>query len=442
MRDYMERLRERGELLEVHREVSPRHELAAVTQAAQNRWGKPILFHRVAGSSLPVLTNIYGSRDRLAEILGIGADDFCRQWNNLVNLAPALDEPLKTVGGPEVALVDCRLSDLPLITYAERDAAPYFTSAMFIAKEPETGVRNLSFHRSMYVSDGELRCRLAPRHHLTLYHEKAERMDRPLEAAMLIGPPPTAFLSAAAPLPYDADELEVAAKLAGRPIEMRPCRQVDLMVPATTEIVIEGRFLPNERRPEGPFGEFMGYYTPVGQNAVFEVLGVTRRTDAIFHSILCGSAEEVLTLELSVAANIYQRISAVLPGVIDVTCQPFVLHTVVKIRQQYEGHARQVLLAVLGAEPTWAKACTVVDEDVDIYDMNDVMWAVLTRSRPDVDTLIIPDTPSFYRDPHKDHWGRLGIDATAPFERRSEFVRKRIPGADRIDLAAYFDVLD
>ena len=439
MRNYMERLRERGELLEVHREVTPKHELAAVTQAAQNRWGKPILFHRVAGSSLPVLTNIYGSRDRLTEILGIGADDFCRQWNNLVNLAPALEEPLETVDEAELDIVDCRLSDLPLITYCEHDAAPYFTSAMFIAKEPETGVRNLSFHRSMYVSDEELRCRLAPRHHLTLYHEKAEGMGRPLEAAMLIGPPPTAFLSAAAPAPYDADELEVAAKLAGSPIEMRPCKHVDLMVPATTEIVIEGRFLPNERRPEGPFGEFMGYYTPVGQNAVFEVLGVSRRADAIFHSILCGSAEEVLTLELSVAANIYQRISAVLPGVLDVTCQPFVLHTVVKIRQQYAGHARQVLLAVLGAEPTWAKVCTVVDEDVDIYDMNDVMWAVLTRSRPDVDTVIIPDTPSFYRDPHKDHWGRLGIDATAPFERRSEFVRKRIPGAEAIDLAAYFD---
>jgi UbiD family decarboxylase len=175
---------------------------------------------------------------------------------------------------------------------------------------------------------------------------------------------------------------------------------------------------------------------------VFEVLGVTCRRDAVFHSILCGSPEEVLTLELSVSANIYQRVSAVLPGIIDVTCQPFVLHTVVKIRQQYEGHARQVLLAVLGAEPTWAKVCTVVDEDVDIYDMNDVMWAVLTRSRPDVDTLIIPDTPSFYRDPHKDHWGRLGIDATAPFDRRGEFVRKRIPGAEGLDLAAYFDGRD
>src|SRR3546814_2823278 len=106
----------------------------------------------------------------------------------------------------------------------------------------------------------------------------------------------------------------------------------------------------------------MGYYVPEAPNAVFEVLGVTCRRDATFHSILCGSSEEVLTLELSVAANIYQRISAVLPGILDVTCQPFVLHAVVKIAQQYEGHARQVLLAVTGSEPTWAKAVTVVDE--------------------------------------------------------------------------------
>ena len=438
MREYMQTLRARGDLLEVTREVDPRHELAAVTSAAHRRFGKPILFHRVKGATLPVLTMIYGSRERLAEILGIGPDEFCRKWSDLAGVASARDVTLRPAAAPPGDLIECKLSDLPLITYSERDAAPYFTSAMFLAHEPETRVRNLSFHRSMFVSDQELRCRLAPRHHLTMYHEKAEKMDKPLDAAMLIGPPPTAFLTAASPLPYDADELEVAAQLAGESIEMRPCRHIDMMVPASTEIVIEGRFLPNVRRDEGPFGEFMGYYTPVGQNAVFEVLGVTRRSDAVFHSILCGSSEEVLTLELSVDANIFQRINAVLPGIVDVTCHPFVTHVIVKIRQQYDGHARQVLLAVFGAEPTWAKMCTVVDEDVDIYDLEDVTWAVLTRSRLDKDVIVIPDTPSFYRDPHKDHWGRMGIDATVPFDRRKEFERKRIPGADSVDLSTYF----
>jgi UbiD family decarboxylase len=440
MREYLELLRARGDVVEINRQVDPKHELAAVTALAIKKWDKPILFNKVKGTNFPVLTHTYGSRQRLAEIINIEPQDFCRQWSRLASLGGEGNKPVDVDPAERgYEYYDCKLGELPLITYSARDAAPYFTSAMFVAKEPETEVPNLSFHRSMYVSDRELRCRLAPRHHLTLYHEKAEGMGKPLEAAMLIGPPPTSFLSAAAPIPYDADELEVAGQLAGKPLEMRPCKWVDLTVPASTEIVIEGRFLPNERRSEGPFGEFMGYYTPEEPNAVFEVLGVTCRKDAIFHSILCGAPEEVLTLELSVAANVYKRISDVLPGIVDVTCQPFVLHTVVKIKQQYEGHARQVILAVLGTEPTWAKMCTVVDEDVDIYDMNDVMWAVLTRARPDRDMITIEDTPSFYRDVHKDHWGRLGIDATAPFDRRDDFVRKTIPGVDTLDLSHYID---
>ena len=436
----MKRLRERDELLVTAREVDAKHELAAVTEKVQRTVNRPILFTNVSGSALPVLTNIYGSRERLAEILGIGPRDFCRKWNELTTLGD-FEGPLKKEVPIPNDLLDAKLSDLPCLTYSERDGGPYFTSALFVAEEPETGVPNLSFHRSMYISDDELRCRLAPTHHLTMYHEKAESMGRHLEAAMLIGPPPEVFLAAAAPVPYETDELEVAASLAGETLEMRRCKHIDLMVPASTEIVIEGRFLPNERRPEGPFGEFMGYYIPVGDNAVFEVLGVTMRPDAVFHSINCGSSEEVLTLELSIAANTYQRISAVLPGILDVVCLPFVLHTVVQIRQQYAGHARQVLMAVFGASPTWAKFCTVVDEDVDIYDLNDVVWAVLTRSRPDRDVLIVPDTPSFYRDPHQDHWARLGIDATAPFERRDDFERKRVPDVDGVDLTKYFDSL-
>lgn len=436
MRDYIAWLRERGDLLVVDKEIDPFHELAAVTHAAQKRWGKPILFTNVKGTRFPVVTNVYGSRERLAEVIGIDARDFCRQWSNLANLGSGGGEAFVKDEGDD--LIECKLSDLPLITYSDRDAAPYFTSAMFIAKDPETGVGNLSYHRSMYVSDSELRCRLAPRHHLTIYHEKAEKMGRPLEAAMLIGAPATSFLTAAAPLPYDVDELEVAARLKGAPIAMRKCKHIDLEVPADTEIVIEGRFLPNERRPEGPFGEFMGYYVPEGPNAVFEVLGVTVRRDAVFHSILCGSAEEVLTLELSVSANIYQRLSAALPGILDVTCQPFVTHAIVKIDPQFEGHARQVMLATIGAEPIWAKVITVVDEDVDIYSMDDVMWAVLTRCRPDKDMIIIPDTPSFYRDEAKDHWGRLLIDATKPFGRRAEFERKKIRLADKVNLADWF----
>ncbi|MCW2307710.1 UbiD family decarboxylase [Rhodobium gokarnense] len=440
MREFVAKLQDRGDLLVVDREIDPAHELAAVTHHAQKAWAKAVLFTNVKGTRFPVVSNVYGTRERLAEVIDIKAEDFCRQWSNLSSLgAGTLREPLVPAGDTGIEYEEVKLSDLPLITYSDRDGGAYFTSAMFIAKDPETGVGNLSYHRSMYISDAELRCRLAPRHHLTIYHEKAEKMGRPLEAAMLIGPPAHAFLTAAAPLPYDVDELEVAAQLRGTPIAMRKCNHIDLEVPAETEVVIEGRFLPNERRPEGPFGEFMGYYVPVGPNAVFEVLGVTVRRDALFHSILCGSPEEVLTLELSVSASIYQRLSAALPGIVNVTCQPFVNHAIVQIEPQFEGHARQVMLATIGAEPIWAKQITVVDTDVDIYDMDDVQWAILTRSRPDKDTIIIPDTPSFYRDEQKDHWGRMLIDATKPWGREDEFLRKKLRMADEIRLSDWFE---
>jgi UbiD family decarboxylase len=132
MRHYMQTLRERGEILDVHREVDPKHELAAVTQAAMRRWNKPILFQRVAGTTLPVLTNLYGSRERLAEIIGIAPDDFCRQWTNLTGLGGAVAGPLKREVPAAPDLIECRLSDLPLLTYSERDGGPYFTSAMVI----------------------------------------------------------------------------------------------------------------------------------------------------------------------------------------------------------------------------------------------------------------------------------------------------------------------
>jgi 4-hydroxybenzoate decarboxylase len=220
---------------------------------------------------------------------------------------------------------------------------------------------------------------------------------------------------------------------------MRRCRTVPLSVPAETEIVIEGRILPNVRRPEGPFGEFLGSYVPVGDNHVFEVSAVIARRDAIYHALVCGSPEDLRLLELSVATRVYQALLAAKQrGIIDVACVPNVLSTVVQIEQLYEGHARQVMLTAMGANHDYSKSVLVVDEDVDINDFDDVWWAYLTRGRADARALVVPDVPGFYRDPHKDFFGRLGIDATVPFGRKAEFLRKRIPGAEGIDLGGYF----
>jgi 4-hydroxybenzoate decarboxylase len=434
MRAYVEQLRQQGELRIVDREVSGQHELAAVVQASQRESDAPILFRRVAGSAHEVVSNIFGSRPRLTSMIGGGDGSFCRSWAALMRtppIAPVLvDEP--------PGLESLRLTALPQITYFQRDGGPYITAGVFLAKDPDTGIPNLSFHRSQIISDGELRIRLGGSHHLTQYQAKAEANGAALEAAILLGPPPEFVLAAAAPVPYDENEMEVAAKIMGAPLRLRSCRTIKLDVPADTEIVIEGRILPNIRRPEGPFGEFMGYYVEIGDNHVFEVTAVVGRPDALFHALVCGSPEDLRLLELSVATRTYQALlAASLRGIIDVACVPTVMSTVVKIEQLYEGHARQVLLSAIGANHDWNKTVFVVDEDVDINNFNDVWWAFLTRGRADHRALVIPEIPGFYRDVHKDHWGRLAIDATAPFGRRGEFVRKTIPGAAGIRTADY-----
>ena len=433
MRHYLEKMLAENRVRVVEREVSGQFELAAVTQASQRESDAPLLFRRVAGSRYPVMTNIFGSRPRLTQMLG-GNKSFCRRWTELM-ATPVI--PPVDVDEPN-DLEEIRLSDLAPITYFELDAGPYLTAGVYLANEPDTKVPNLSFHRAQIISDTELRIRLGGPHDLTRYQAKAEARGEAVEVAIMLGPPPELVLAAAAPIPYEESELEVAGRLAGHPLKMRRCRTVALSVPAETEIVIEGRILPNVRRPEGPFGEFLGTYVPVGDNHVFEISAVVARRDAIYHALVCGSPEDLRLLELSVATRVYQALlSAKQRGIIDVACVPNVLSTIVQIEQLYEGHARQVMLTAMGANHDYSKSVMVVDEDVDLNDLDDVWWAYLTRGRADTRALVIPDMPGFYRDPHKDFYGRLGIDATVPFGRKAEFLRKRIPGADTIDLKRY-----
>ena len=416
--------------------MNPEYELAAVTKCSQKNSDNALLFERVQGSNMRVATNLYGSHSRLCDLIGSPSDRFCLHWNELVGGAGASTSLLETVAVPSDRS-NGRLSDLPMITYHGRDAGPYITSALFLARDPDSGVPNLSFHRSMIVSDEELRIRLGSSHDLAKYQARAEARDEPLEAALMIGTPPEIFLAACSSPPIEVSELDVAAKIANRPIGMYPCNTIDLSVPADVEIIIEGRILPDVRRPEGPFGEFLGFYVPVGDNHVFEVSDVNWRNDAIYHALLCGSPEDLRPLEAVTAARIYGHVSRLIPGLIDVCCRPNVMITIMKISKQYQGHGKHALLAALGSHLDYNKVCIVVDEDVDIYDLDDVMWAYLARGRADKRAMILEDIPGFYRDPHQDHWGRLIIDATRPWGREKEFERKKVPGEDEIDLADY-----
>jgi 4-hydroxybenzoate decarboxylase len=452
MRDYIAQLQQRGEVIVVETPVDPKFELAAVTQLLQEKSDKVMLFRNVIGANMPVVSNIYGSRRRLCEMIGATDGNFCRRWTELYpgkqgDAHSTTNKATEKKAAAERAKADAHhprvsgtLSDLPQITYFEKDGGPYITSALYLARNPQNNIANLSFHRSQIIGNDELRVRLGSAHDLTQYQKLAEKNGDALPAVLLIGTAPEIFIAACASLPIDEDELSAAAAICGKPIVMQKCRSIDLEFPADTEVVVEGRFLPNVQRPEGPFGEFMGYYVPMGNNAVFEVLDVHWREDATFHSLNCGSPEDMHALDFAIATRIYRNLVDKVPGVINVACYPNLMNTVVQIRKQYDGHARHVLLAAFGAHLDYSKSCMVVDEDVDINNLNDVFWAYLTRGRADTRAFILNDIPGFYRDPHKDHWGRLAIDATKPWGREQEFERKRIPGADTLDLSKYVDL--
>ena len=437
MRAWVDRLADEGELLTVGRAVDPRFELAAVTKRAQEASNRPLLFENVRGTRLRVATNLFSDAARLRAVVGGADEPFAAAYAKVLDAAEARVEPPAVEIQAPGDLQHGRLTDLPLITYHERDAGPYFTAAIVLALDPESGVPNLSFHRAMYVGPDELRLRLGDSHDLTDYQRRAEESGQALPVALLIGVPPPVFFAAGTHLPAGVNEYALAAELAGQPVEVNSGSHSGLPVPAATEVVIEGRILPGERRPEGPFGEVLGYYVPEGPNHVMEVERVSWRRDALFHSLLCGSREDLALLEAVNAARVYRDLSRRLPGILDVSCAPAFMNTTVQIRPQYERHARDVMEVVFDSHADYNQLCCVVEEDVDLHDMNAVIHAFITRGRVDARTLVVTGRAGFYRDTQDDFAGRVGLDATRPFGREEEFVLKEVPGLDAIRLEDY-----
>jgi len=226
-----------------------------------------------------------------------------------------------------------------------------------------------------------------------------------------------------------------AEALRKEPLEVVRGETVDLEVPAGAEFVLEGEVLAGVREAEGPFGDFMQYYVPVMENHVLRVKAITHRNEAIYQTIQASSIEDTHLLALSREARVYEAVSKV-ADIRAVCLVPTILGCTISIRKRFEGEPKNVAAAAFGAY-SWLKCCVVVDHDVDVFDMNDVWWAMATRNRPDQGLLLMTHALGFPRDPYNLHRSKLGIDATAPLNQWDEFERKAVPGADDIRLEDY-----
>ncbi len=360
--------------------------------------------------------------------------------------------PVQVADGPvkEVKLQtgEFDLRHLPVHIAGQRDGGPVIGSGLVVSKDPDTGARNMSFHRLQVKGPQKSGILLYPRHTWRNYL-KYQTRNEPMPVAIFIGHHPLYYIAAATTAAYGVDEIEIAGGLLGNPVPLVRCETVDLEVPADAEIVLEGHIPPHYREDEGPFSEFQDYYvTGSGKNPVVEYQCMTRRDDAIFKNLQNGSEMEGCVFhKVPICATLFRRLKDIGggPTLHNVTVLPGVFGVVVQMTQRFYGEAKNLLLAALSSEYQHPKIAIAVDADVDIFNPAELLWALSTRVDPQQDVVVIPGTHNHAMDaslpelgaPGTALWQRRGskmlIDATTPpptdEKARSMFERIRPPHA-------------
>lgn len=428
----VEYLKNIGKLKIIEEETDPRYHLAEVAQKFEGT--EPVYFPRVKEAPYPVLVGLYWNREVLAHIFGCSALELPQQVREAVLRWQKREHKYKPEiidKGPANQLTELPLdlTSLPVPIHFLEDGGPYFLSSVVLAKDPDTGVHNASVHRLMVTGPQRLTMLIDKGRHLRDYYERAAARGEPLEITINNGIDPALYLASLVPpssAPLQANELEIASEFTGRPLELLRSRSVEVESVANSQFIIEGRILPHIKEMEGPCAEVTGYYAERGERWVVEVSAITAKQDPVLHTLLPGK-EVYNSVGLTGEANVCALLQAQVPEVKNVHfphggCGFY--QAVVKIEKVSEGAQKNAIMAAFAAFPS-LRIVTAVDEDVDIYNPEDVAWAVSTRFDPERDTILIKDAKSHELNPmSKGGIGsKMGIDATAPFPRPHQFKR-------------------
>lgn len=414
------------QILRIKEPVNRKFEMTSLVFELDRLGKSPVvIFENVEGSKMPVVTNIAGNRNLLAHCLQTSAADLPTTFRDRCqNYIPS--EVVSKGAWDDIVLegdqVD--LTQLPIPFQFSVDAAPYITAGQVTARDPETGVDTTGFHRLMLKGKNRLGISLHSRRRMYEFHRRAEARGQSLPAAIVIGTHPLHYMgSMAYAYPQHVRKFDIIGGLFGEPYRLARCGVEDLEVPAGAEIVIEGEILAGVHEPEGPFGEFTGYASYRSTQNVFVAHRVRMRRDAFFHSVVSGmSRDHILISCITREGEILNALRRNLPNVRAVhvphkTCGAFL--AIVSMKKIADGEPKMAMLTALGTE-LYTKQVIVVDDDVDIFDMDDVMWAVATRMRAEKDILLVPGVKSAIIDPTSDPKTftvtKMGIDATAPLE--------------------------
>jgi len=409
------------EIARVTKPISPRYEITALLTQLERSKRFPLLFcEKVNGSDAPVVINVQASRKLMAFALECRPDELADAFSARQN-QPIPPVELSAAPVHEVLRLDDEvdLTQVPLLTHYDVNAAPYITAGIVVAADPDTGVRNTSYNRLMLAGKRELRIFMAVGRHLWTLHNKAERRGEPLPIAIIIGVHPLFSLGAQAFTPSTDDEYAVIGGMMREALRVVRAKTVPIVIPADAEMVIEGRILPHIRREEGPFGEFTGHAVSKDERQVVEVTAITHRKNYIFQDVHAGYTEHKLMGAVPREAALIKAVRQTVPTVKNV-CMPVSgncrFHAYVSIAKRTPGQAKNAICAAFASDML-LKHVIIVDDDIDVFDEEQVLWAVSNRFQADHGLVVIPNAQGSELDPSAGPGGinaKMGLDATKP----------------------------
>jgi 2,5-furandicarboxylate decarboxylase 1 len=378
----------------ITQEIDPKFAVTAIAGKLAKQGRFPALyFTKLKGSSLPLVINLTASYERLALALDTNVSDMAKVYGErqlkpvppqVVNNGPVQEVVLK--GGK------AKLSTLPIPTHNELDSGPYITGGVLICRDPDTGRHNAGIYRHEVQGENQLGVFFQGTHHAGYIYERYREKNIPMEVAIAIGHYPTFILGSVSRLAGIGGEFEEAGALLGEPLELIKAETVDLMVPARAEIVIEGVMPPHETHFEGPFGEWPGYYVAEGEKPFIKVKAITMRQDAIYYDVFPANQEHLVLGSLPRMGSIYRRVKETVPGLVNVNVPAHArTHCYISIKKRSEAEVKKAAFAALNTESENLKFIVVVDDDINVFNEPEVMWAIGTRLRAEKDVLVIPN---------------------------------------------------
>jgi 4-hydroxy-3-polyprenylbenzoate decarboxylase len=442
LREYVESLEKVGQLRRIRTKVSVDLEIAEILRRVMYKnEGPAILFENVEGFKIPVLGNAFGSLRRLKMALDMeNFEEIGERMATLtklkiphgllnkVKMLPKLSEisdygPKSTNSGPVTEIVETSkptLDSLPIIKSFPKDSGRFITFGITVSKNPETQVRNLGVYRLQVIGSKKAIMHWQVHKRGALHYQMNKEKMQKTEVAVVIGADPATVFSAVAPVPEGLDKFLFAGITRRKGIDLVKCRTVDVEVPASAEVVLEGYVDPSEMNIEGPFGDHTGYYTPPEPYPTFTLTGIMMRNNPIYLTTVVGKP----ILEDAYIGKVIERsflplVKMFQPEVVDFSMPAagwFQGIAIVSIKKRYPGQAKKVMMGLWGmGQLSLTKVLIVVDEDVSVHDINDVIWAVTTRSDPKRDTMLIENAPTDSLDPASpllNLGSKMGIDAT------------------------------